>query len=103
MKLGTPGVVAACLLGAVLLLAAYAKAIDPHGFAVRLGDVVPVPDAIAYPGALVIVAFEAGLRPALLCGSPPPPPLLLPTPTFPAVVGLRAGQPVPPAGGGGGR
>jgi hypothetical protein len=98
MKLGTPGVVAASLLGGVLLLAAYAKAIDPHGFAVRLRDVVPVPDAIAYPGALVVVAFEAGLGAALLGGSRHPLVLLLTTATFLAFVGIVAWQLVRPDG-----
>jgi hypothetical protein len=85
------GVVAGYLLGGVLLLAAYAKAIDPHGFAGRLRD-LPVFAAIAYPGALVVIAFESGLGAALLGGSRHPFVLLLTTATFLLFVGVVAWQ-----------
>jgi methylamine utilization protein MauE len=96
-KLGMPGALAAYLLGAVLLLAAYAKAIDPHGFAVRLRD-LPVLSAAAYPGALVVIAFEAGLGAALLGGSRHPLLLLLTNGTFLVFVGIVAWQLVRPDG-----
>jgi methylamine utilization protein MauE len=90
-KLQVPGAVAGYLLGGVLLLAAYAKAIDPHGFAVRLRD-LPVFAAVAYPGALVVIAFESGLGAALLGGSRHPFVLLLTTATFLFFVGIVAWQ-----------
>jgi hypothetical protein len=62
------GTVAGRVLGGVLVLAAYAKALDPHGFAVQLRD-FQVPAAITYPGALFIIAFESALGAALLGGS----------------------------------
>jgi hypothetical protein len=94
------GTVAARLLGAVLLLAAYAKAIDPQGFALRLEDMLPVPSAAAYPFTLGLVAFEAGLGAALLGGSRHPGVLLLTSATFLAFVGvvaLQLGRPDPAA------
>jgi hypothetical protein len=97
-KLGTPGAAAACLLGAVLLLAAYAKAIDPHGFAIQLCDMMPVPLAVAYPLALAIIAFEAGLGAALLWAPRHPFVLLLGSATFLAFVGIVAWQLVRPNG-----
>jgi hypothetical protein len=96
-KLRIPGALAACFLGAVLLLAAYAKAIDPHGFALRLRD-MPVWSAIAYPGALVIIAFEAGLGAALLAGSRHPLVLLLTNGTFLLFVGIVVWQLLRPGG-----
>ena len=80
-KLAIPGAGAGYLLGAVLLLAAYAKAMDPHGFADQLHD-MSVPANLAYPGALVVVAFEAGLGAALLGGSRHSLVLLASTATF---------------------
>ncbi|HLK11156.1 MAG TPA: MauE/DoxX family redox-associated membrane protein [Candidatus Binatia bacterium] len=97
-KLGTLGPAVARLLGAVLLLAAYAKAIDPQGAAERLRDVLPVPSAIAYPGALGVVAFEGGLGAALLGGSRRRGVLLLGSATFLAFVAIVAWQLVRPGG-----
>src|ERR1051326_3106161 len=97
-RLGSPGVVAASLLGAVLLLAAYAKAIDPQGFAVRLRDMVPLPGAIAYPGALLAAAFEAGLGGALLGGSRHTLVLFLTSAAFLAFAGIMGWQLVRPGG-----
>ena len=94
-KLRMPGALAARFLGAVLLVAAYAKAIDPHGFAVRLRD-MPVSSALAYPGALVVIAFEAGLGAALLGGSRHPVVLLLGNVTFLLFVGIVLWQLVRP-------
>ena len=96
-KLGLLGTVAARLLGAVLLLAAYAKAIDPHGFAVTLRD-VPVLAATAYPGALAVIGFEAGLGATLLGGSRHRLVLLLTNATFLLFVGIVAWQLVRPEG-----
>jgi hypothetical protein len=97
-KLATPGATAARFLGVVLLLAAYAKAIDPHGFAVRARDVVPLPAALAYPGALAVIGFEAGLGAALLGGSRRPFVLFLTSATFLAFVGIVAWQLIRPGG-----
>ena len=96
-KLGKPGGLAGFLLGAVLLLAAYAKAIDPYAFADRLRD-MSVPAGAAYPGALVVVAFEAGLGAALLGGSRHRLVLLATSATFVMFVGIVAWQLVHPDG-----
>jgi methylamine utilization protein MauE len=96
-KLGVAGAVARFLLGAVLLLAAYAKAIDPHGFADQLRG-MSVPAGIAYSGALAIVTFEAGLGAALFGGSRHPLVLLATTATFMLFVGIVAIQLVRPDG-----
>ena len=90
-KLAIPGAVAGYLLGAVLLLAAYAKAVDPHGFAAQLHD-MSVPANLAYPGALAVVAAEAGLGAALLGGSRHTLVLLVSTATFVMFVGIVAWQ-----------
>jgi hypothetical protein len=84
------------LLGAVLLLAAYAKAIDPQGFAVHLREMLPVPAAAAYVCGLVVVAFEAGLGTALLGGSRHRRVLLLASATFLVFVGIVGWQLVRP-------
>ena len=91
------GAIAGYLLGAVLVLGAYAKGIDPHGFADRLRD-LSVPARIAYPGAVVVVAFEAGLGAALLGGSRHPLVLLASSATFVMFVGIVAWQLVRPDG-----
>jgi hypothetical protein len=96
-KLAIPGAVAGYLLGAVLLLAAYAKALDPHGFADQLHE-MSVPATLAYPGALVVVAFEAGLGAALLGGSRHSLVLLASTATFVMFVGIVAWQLARPDG-----
>jgi len=93
---GVLGPTSARLLGAVLLFAAYAKAIDPRGFAVRLHDMLPVSAAAAYVCGLAVVAFEAGLGAALLGGSRHRRVLLLASATFLVFVGIVTWQLVRP-------
>jgi hypothetical protein len=62
------GGLAARLLGLVLLVAAYAKALDPALFASQIADLVPLPAALAHPAAIAAIAFEGGLGAALLAG-----------------------------------
>jgi hypothetical protein len=87
---------AARLLGAVLLVAAYSKAIDPHGFGALLRDMLPVPPAVTFPATLALIAFEAGLGVALLAGPRHPGVLLVTGATFLGFVGVVAGQLVQP-------
>ena len=61
-KLGALGPVAARLLGVVLLVAAYAKAIYARGAAARLRDMLPVPAGLASPAALAGIACVAAAR-----------------------------------------
>jgi hypothetical protein len=90
------GGLAARLLGAVLLLAAYAKAIDPQGFAIAIRDVLPMPHALASVGALALVAFEAALGAALLSGARHPGILVVTTGTFLAFTAVVVWQLVRP-------
>lgn len=62
------GSFAARLLGVVLLVAAYAKAIDPQRFAGDLAVLLPLPFLPFGVLAVALVAFEAGLGMALLLG-----------------------------------
>jgi hypothetical protein len=62
------GGLAARLLGLVLLVAAYAKALDPALFATQIVDLVPVPPSLAYAAAIAAIGFEGGLGAALLAG-----------------------------------
>jgi uncharacterized membrane protein YphA (DoxX/SURF4 family) len=62
------GSLAARLLGVVLLVAAYAKAIDPQRFADELALLLPVGGLPFFALAVAAVAFEAGLGTALLLG-----------------------------------
>jgi len=62
------GSLAARLLGLVLLVAAWAKAIDPARFAGELTDLTGLPPGLASIGALAAVGYEAGLGAALLAG-----------------------------------
>lgn len=62
------GSLAARLLGVVLLIAAYAKAIDPQRFADELAVLLPLPGVPFFAVAVAVVAFEAGLGMALLLG-----------------------------------
>src|SRR5262252_3443287 len=89
---GVLGPTSARLLGAVLLLAAYAKAIDPMGFAANLRDMLPVPGAAAYVWGLLVIAFEAGLGTALLGGARDRRVLLLTSATFLTFVGVVTWQ-----------
>jgi len=91
------GAVAGYILSGVLLLAAYAKAIDPHGFAMHLRD-VPVFAAVPYPGALVVIAFESALGAALLSGSRNTLVLVLTNATFLLFVGIVTLELVRPDG-----
>jgi hypothetical protein len=91
------GAVAAYVLGGVLVLAAYAKAIDPQGFAASLRD-LPVSAAIAYPFALSIIAFESALAAALLSGSRHPLVLIVTNAVFLIFVGIVASQLIRPDG-----
>src|SRR5690242_8180123 len=85
------GTLAAYVLGGVLVLAAYAKAIDPQGFAATLRD-LPVPAGVAYPSALAIIAFEAALGAALLSGSRHAFALVVTNAIFVVFVGIVAWQ-----------
>jgi hypothetical protein len=62
------GSLAARLLGLVLLVAAWAKAIDPARFADELHELWHLPPGVAWLGALAVVGWEAGLGAALLAG-----------------------------------
>lgn len=62
------GSLAARLLGAVLLVAAYAKAIDPQRFAGELALLLPLPGVPWLAVAVAAIAFEAGLGAALVLG-----------------------------------
>lgn len=62
------GSLAARLLGLVLLVAAWAKAIDPARFADELVQLVHVPPTVGWLGALAVIGYEAGLGAALLAG-----------------------------------
>src|SRR5579885_54294 len=97
-KLGALAPVAARLLGVVLLVAAYAKAIYARGAAARLRDMLPVPAGLAYPAALAVIAFEAGLGAALLAHPRHRRVLLVGSATFLAFVTVVAWQLVRPEG-----
>ena len=92
------GALAARFLGAVLLLAAYAKAIDPQGFAAAIRDLVPLPPALAAATAFGVVAFEAGLGSVLVSGRRDARILAVTTVTFVAFAGLVAWEIVRPEG-----
>lgn len=62
------GSLAARLLGVVLLIAAYAKAIDPQRFADELALLLPLGVLPFFALAVAAIAFEAGLGTALLVG-----------------------------------
>jgi hypothetical protein len=97
-KLGALGPVAARLLGVVLLVAAYAKALDARGAAARLRDLLPVPAGLAYPAALAVIAFEAGLGAALLAAPRNRRILVVGSATFLGFVAVVAWQLVRPEG-----
>ena len=82
------GRVAATALGAVLLLAAYAKAIDPLAFASQLRDLLPLPAALAHSLAVTIIAGEAALGTALVSGWRRPSVLLLTNAAFLLFLGI---------------
>jgi hypothetical protein len=90
------GGLSARLLGAVLLLAAYAKAIDPQGFAIAIREVLPMPQALALVGAVALVAFEAALGAALLSGARHRNVLVVTNATFLAFTGIVVWQLVRP-------
>lgn len=92
------GPVAARFLGLVLLVAAYAKAIDARGAAAHLRDMLPVPAELAYPAALAVIAFETGLGAALLADPRSRRILLVGNATFLAFVAVVAWQLVRPNG-----
>ncbi len=62
------GVAGGLLLGFVLLLAAYAKAIDPEAFAEQIVAEGISPVSLSFAAALVALALELGLGSALLLG-----------------------------------
>jgi hypothetical protein len=82
------GRLAAGVLGVVLLLAAYAKALDPRLFTQQLADLLPVPASVAFPLAILIIAFEAGLGAALLRGWRHPVVLAATSVTFVSFLGV---------------
>jgi hypothetical protein len=96
------GRLAAIVLGVVLLVAAYAKALDPQLFASQLSDLLPLGASLALPLAIVIVGYEAGLGAALVRGWRHPLVLAATTATFVVFVGVVAWylvQPNEPVGG----
>lgn len=86
------GGLAARLLGLVLLVAAYAKALDPPLFATQIGDLVPLSPSLAHAVALAMIAFEGGLGAALLAGWRHPLVLAVSSVTFVAFLGIVAWQ-----------
>ncbi len=86
------GDVAARLLGLVLLVAAYAKALDPALFATQIGDLVPLSPSFAHAAAVATIAFEGGLGAALLAGWRHPVVLAASSATFVAFLGIVAWQ-----------
>lgn len=86
------GGLAARILGVVLLLAAFAKALDPGLFALDLADLLPLPPATAPAAAAAVIAFEAALGAALLVGSRSRGVLLASNATFAGFVGVVAWQ-----------
>jgi hypothetical protein len=82
----------------VLLVAAYAKALDPQGAAEQLGGMLPVPTTVAYPATLLLIAFEAGLGAVLLAGARDRRVLLAGNVTFLAFAGIVTWQLVRPNG-----
>lgn len=96
------GRLAAIVLGVVLLVAAYAKALDPRLFASQLSDLLPLDASLALPLAIAIVGYEAGLGAALVRGWRHPLVLTATTATFVVFVGVVAWhlmQPNEPVGG----
>jgi hypothetical protein len=91
------GGLAARLLGLVLLVAAYAKALDPGLFATQIADLVPVPAALAHAAAIAMIAFEGGLGAALLAGWRHPVVLAITNLTFVAFLGIVAWQMLHPS------
>jgi hypothetical protein len=86
------GLLAARILGVVLLVAAFAKALDPHLFALQLTDLLPVPSRLAFAAAIAAIGFEAGLGAALLAGWRHPLVLAVTTATFVALLGVVTWQ-----------
>ena len=82
------GGLAAAILGLVLLVAAYAKAIDPGLFALQLQDLAPLPLGLAHVLAVLLVGFEAGLGAALVVGWRTPTILLVTNVTFLLFLGV---------------
>lgn len=86
------GGLAARLLGLVLLVAAYAKALDPTLFASQIVDLVPLPGSLAQATAVAMIAFEAGLGGALLAGWRHPLVLVVTNVTFVAFLAIVTWQ-----------
>src|SRR5262245_8742373 len=82
------GSLAARVLGAVLLVAAYAKALDPPLFAGEVQALIGLPATAAHVAGLLLIAFEAGLGAALLAGDRRPGLLFLTNATFLFFVGV---------------
>lgn len=62
------GAVAAILLGLVLIFSAWAKALDPEGFALLIVERGLMPAPLAYAAGVAMIALEAALGLALLVG-----------------------------------
>lgn len=84
------GPLAARGLGALLLVAGFAKAVDPRAFADDIAALVPLPPAAAGGVALTILSLEAGLGAALATGERAASTLLLANGLFAAFVGIAA-------------
>lgn len=95
------GSLAARLLGAVLLVAAYAKGIDPAAFALQLGGLLPLAPAAAGVVAVVVIGFEAGLGAALLAGWRSPAVLAITNLLFVWFIGVVAWEMIHPNAAGG--
>lgn len=76
----------------MLLVAAYAKALDPAVFATQIAALVPLPPSLAHAAAVATIAFEAGLGAALLTGWRHPVVLTVSCATFVAFLGIVAWQ-----------
>jgi len=86
------GSLAARFLGLVLLVAAWAKVIDPARFAGELSEMTGAPPALASLLALAVVGYEAGLGAALLAGWRAVPVLAATSATFVFFTGVVAYQ-----------
>lgn len=86
------GSTAGRLLGAVLVIAAWAKAVDPQAFAAEVASLLPAAGVLALPLAVAAIAFETGLGTALLLGWRQRAILLLASLTFAVFTAIAIGH-----------
>lgn len=82
------GRLAALVLGAVLLIAAYAKSLDPALFAEQIQRLGPIPAGLALPAAIATIGFEFALGLALIVNWRSKPVLILTLLTFVAFTAI---------------